>query len=369
MIPICAAPKRFAASLRCKSSSYSRFGKIMSSSSRSPITQSVKRFSTVSSLNLYGPREDSWWTGKKPIRGECPGVGSDGKIRSLPMVNFHPQVCTKQALIDYFNNGWTITEVLFSSLQGEEAFMTPPYHNLRHPLIFYYGHNASVFVNKMRVAGVIKDPVNPYFESIFETGVDEMSWDDMAKNEMTWPSVTEVRNYRKVVYDLIMSKLESLSESEVRSITMDHPLWSIGMGCEHERIHIETTSFLLNEAKIDHVKFPEYFPSYHESVNLDHTSKVNYDPVSGVDYPMNEFIDVSSQTVKLGKPQSFPTFGWDNEYGNRHYEIPEFRGSKYLISNGEFLEFVKDGGYAKRELWTDEGWRWRAFRNVKVCIS
>lgn len=30
--------------------------------------------------------------------------------------------------------------MLFSGLQGEEAFYRPPYHGLRHPFIFYYAH-------------------------------------------------------------------------------------------------------------------------------------------------------------------------------------------------------------------------------------
>lgn len=30
-------------------------------------------------------------------------------------------------------------------------------------------------------------------------GVDEMSWDDMTKNHMAWPSVEEVRDYRRQV--------------------------------------------------------------------------------------------------------------------------------------------------------------------------
>lgn len=71
-------------------------------------------------------------------------------------------------------------------------FYRPPYHNLRHPLIFYYGHPAVLYVNKLRVAGILNEPVNAYFENIFETGVDEMSWDDLSKNDMLWPPVREV---------------------------------------------------------------------------------------------------------------------------------------------------------------------------------
>jgi len=34
-------------------------------------------------------------------------------------------------------------------------------------------------------------------------GVDEMSWDDMNKNHMAWPSVREVTEYRREVFNTI----------------------------------------------------------------------------------------------------------------------------------------------------------------------
>lgn len=34
---------------------------------------------------------------------------------------------------------------------------------------------------------------------------------------------------------------------------------------------------------------------------------------------------------------------------------PEFEASKYLITNREFLEFVRAGGYKSKQYWTDEG--------------
>jgi len=36
--------------------------------------------------------------------------------------------------------------------------------------MFYYGHPAVLYVNKMRVAGLWDAPVNAAFESLFETG-------------------------------------------------------------------------------------------------------------------------------------------------------------------------------------------------------
>ena len=45
----------------------------------------------------------------------------------------------------------------------------------------------------------------------------------------------------------------------------------------------------------------------------------------------------------------------DNEYGSRSYDVPAFSAAKYKTTNGEFWEFVCDGGYSKAELWSDAG--------------
>ena len=58
-------------------------------------------------------------------------------------------------------------DTLFTGLNGEEPFYRPSVHGLRHPQIFYYGHFLCLYVNKLRVAGVLDAGVNTYFESNF----------------------------------------------------------------------------------------------------------------------------------------------------------------------------------------------------------
>jgi ergothioneine biosynthesis protein EgtB len=49
-------------------------------------------------------------------------------------------------------------------------------------------------------------------------------------------------------------------------------------------------------------------------------------------------------------------FAFDNE-GPRHKTFLEpFRIGAGLVSNGQWLEFMADGGYARPELWMSEGW-------------
>ena len=120
----------------------------------------------------------------------------------------------------------------FFALVTRHFMLTHPLDNslstiigLRHPQIFYYGHTACLYVNKLRVAGVLQEPVNAYFESIFEVGVDEMLWDDMHKNDMIWPTVSEVHEYRQQVYETVKNVIEEhLSDEKGIVVNQDHPL-------------------------------------------------------------------------------------------------------------------------------------------------
>jgi hypothetical protein len=43
---------------------------------------------------------------------------------------------------------------------------------------------------------------------LFETGVDEMSWDDLSQSRNDWPTIRECHAYRKAAYDIIIKLLE-----------------------------------------------------------------------------------------------------------------------------------------------------------------
>ncbi|PRW57977.1 generic methyltransferase isoform B [Chlorella sorokiniana] len=298
-----------------------------------------------------GERPGWWWSGPKPVQGTA-GVQPDGTITSLPLPNLAS--CTRQQVLDYFDNTWCLTEVLFSALQGEECFYRPPYHNLRHPFIFYFGHVAVFYVNKLRVAGIQPDPVNLHFEQVFEVGVDEMSWDDLSKNEMVWPSVREVIDYRRQVYQMVRRHIETHPDLDRLPVTWSSQAWAFFMCFEHERIHLETSSVLMRELPAHLLRRPLQWPAYHASV----TDAARTPPA-------NELVAVEAGDVTLGKPADWPSYGWDNEYGSRTFHVHPFKASKTLISNAEFLDFVRDGGYRSKQWWSEEGWRWRTFRNAK----
>lgn len=58
-------------------------------------------------------------------------------------------------------------------------------------------------------------------------------------------------------------------------------------------------------------------------------------------------------------------FAFDNERLAHEVEIAPFAISKTAVTNGEFRDFVEDGGYGRRELWTAAGWQWRDAASAK----
>ncbi|KAI0220610.1 hypothetical protein LSAT2_027896 [Lamellibrachia satsuma] len=167
--------------------------------------------------------------------------------------------CTKREVRRYFENTYDLNESIFTALKDDDVFYVYP-DRLRLPLIFYYGHTACVYINKLVLAGLIKpeERVNLSYETLFETGVDEMSWDDTENYRMggkyKWPQLDDVVEYRRRVRQLILQLIDK-TPLEL-PVTMDSPWWSVFMGIEHECIHIETSSVLIHQLPVAMVTKP-----------------------------------------------------------------------------------------------------------------
>lgn len=247
-----------------------------------------------------------------------------------------------------FIQTYELDEKLFDLLKEKEFIYEQP-NSLRHPLIFYFGHTATFFINKLLLANIIKDRVNPEYESIFAIGVDEMSWDDLNSKHYTWPTFEQTKAYRDDIKQIILNLIDTLEFT--MPINWNSPMWIVLMGIEHINIHIETSSVLLRELDLKFLKEDEIFTYTNDASNT---------------YPKNELLDVKGTTVILQKDRENPIFyGWDNEFSFHKAEIKDFQASKYLVSNGEFLEFVNEGAYNKPEFFTQEGKEWLDFTQAK----
>ncbi|WP_297911345.1 5-histidylcysteine sulfoxide synthase [Thiomonas sp.] len=267
-------------------------------------------------------------------------------LRSIALADPAPQHLRERVLAD-FHASFDRYESLFEVLRGEQAYTVKPIP-LRHPLIFYYGHTATFFVNKLVLAGVLQQRIDPRLESMFAVGVDEMSWDDLDEAHYDWPTSAEVRAYRDRVRQTVDRLIRELPLAS--PIAWDSPWWVILMGIEHERIHLETSSVLMRQHRLEFVRpHPDWQPC----------------PERG-EAPRNQLVPVAAASFRLGRDREDPGYyGWDNEFGDHAANTAPFQAARHLVSNREFLEFVETGGYADDSLWSEEGAAWKAFAKAR----
>jgi len=74
--------------------------------------------------------------------------------------------------------------------------------------------------------------------------------------------------------------------------------------------------------------------------------------------PLPGDVEVPGGTYLLGSPREYP-FTLDNEHWEHAVELAPFRIARAPVTQAEMAAFADDGGYGRRALWSDEGWRWR----------
>ncbi len=79
--------------------------------------------------------------------------------RSIILTGSDPEA-KRGEIRDYFHAPYDIDERLYDTLRHDEIFYRRA-DRLRHPLIFYFGHTATFFINKLTIAGVIDQPHQP----------------------------------------------------------------------------------------------------------------------------------------------------------------------------------------------------------------
>ncbi|WP_082400405.1 5-histidylcysteine sulfoxide synthase [Neptunomonas antarctica] len=269
------------------------------------------------------------------------------RVSKTPLLNGDAVDAKREELRQYFHQTYSLYEALFEPITSDEAYFIRP-EPLRHPLIFYFGHTATFFVNKLVLGKYIDERLNRSLESMFAIGVDEMSWDDLNQANYDWPSVQTTRAYRHKVRGIVDEVISSMPLT--LPITQDQPAWVILMGIEHERIHLETSSVIIRMLSLDYLKpHPLWEPCRISAAA-----------------PKNTLLPVAGGCVTLGRGDNADTYGWDNEYGSKTVEVDSFHASQYLVSNEEFLAFVEAGGYQQLRLWSEEGASWLNYTKASI---
>lgn len=83
--------------------------------------------------------------------------------------------------------------------------------------------------------------------------------------------------------------------------------------------------------------------------------------------PLPGDAEVPGGTFRLGAERDAP-FVFDNEKWAHAVELEPFRIARAPVTNAELAAFVEDGGYSRRELWSEEGWAWRSDSGAELPL-
>ncbi len=156
------------------------------------------------------------------------------------------------------------------------------------------------------------------------------------RSTLTRPALAEIYAYRQYVDEALLSLL-----SQKREDLTEETLHILELGLQHEQQHQE---LLLTDIKYILSTNP-LLPAFQ--------NKVASEPVSSRDLPPIQFLEVPGGLYPIG--YSGEGFHFDNEKGVHQVYVENYRIANRLVTNGEYLAFIQDGGYRDFRHWLMEG--------------
>lgn len=244
-----------------------------------------------------------------------------------------------QELKSYYNQTRKQSEALCKPLKYEDYVpqpiteVSPPKWHLAHTTWFF-----EVFLLRYFVPNYTDyDPAYNYiFNSYYQNMGDQ--WDRSQRGFVSRPGVDEVYEYRQAIDERMENLFQNISRDQ-----FDDFRDLLVLGCNHEQQHQE---LLATDIKYIFSTNP-FIPSY----NSADPSGIKNRERKAFDW---QFVDVEGGLHEIGYQGS--GFHMDNEKPVHKVYLDDFKLSDRLVTNGEFLEFMKDGGYRDVNLWLDDGW-------------
>lgn len=247
-------------------------------------------------------------------------------------------------LIDLFTSTRQHTERICNALKTEDyvlqpiAEVSPPKWHLGHTSWFFETFILSKFAVDYR-------PFNPQYNFVFNSYYESVGKRIIRVNRgnLSRPTVDQVYDYRRHVDTQIGRLLDQIDISpEIKELMI--------LGINHEQQHQE---LLISDIKYILGNNP-LFPVYDEDYPIQKVSKEK------------KAIVCQEGLYEIGFDG--PGFCFDNEKACHKVYLNKFSISSELVTNGEYLEFMKDGGYENFIYWHADGWDWLSKNHIKAPL-
>ncbi|MEW6613745.1 MAG: ergothioneine biosynthesis protein EgtB [Pseudomonadota bacterium] len=180
---------------------------------------------------------------------------------------------------------------------------------------------------------------NSYYESVGEF------YPRRQRGFLSRPTVEEIYDYRTHVNHFIARLIQTADDAQWQELAF---LLTLGMHHEHQHQELMLTD-------IKHIFATNPLRPAYQPPRL---------PAADRPEPALEWLHFPAGLRQIGHHGT--GFAFDNESPRHEVHLGAYRLGSRLVTNGEYLEFMEDGGYAKPQHWLSDGWRtvreraWRA---------
>lgn len=255
----------------------------------------------------------------------------------------NPPLSSREDLLARFRKVRATTLALCRNLTPEDMMLqsmpdaSPTRWHLAHTTWFF-----EAFVLGPHARGFeVHDPqygylFNSYYESVGER------WPRHQRGLLSRPSADEVRAYRLATEEKVEAFITKAADARFLAAA---PL--IELGLHHEQQHQE---LLCTDIKSGLALNP-FFPAA-----LAPPDVLQNEPAGPRGAANARWVGFQGGLFEIG--HSGKGFAFDNEAPRHRQFLDDFELHGTPVTNGQFLEFIEDGGYANPLLWLSDGWAW-----------
>ena len=175
---------------------------------------------------------------------------------------------------------------------------------------------------------------NSYYESIGARVI------RTNRGNLSRPTVEEIYRYRKYVDEAMAEFLRTEILKDIRDIVL--------LGFNHEQQHQELLYTDIKYILGHNPLFPAYDEKGIEQVPMEENS---------------EWLNIAEGVYQIGYEGD--GFCFDNELKRHKVYLQPYQISSRLVTNEEYMEFIKAGGYQNFRHWHSEGWEWVKTKGAK----
>jgi len=240
-------------------------------------------------------------------------------------------VAQDRILLDRLHQARAQTDKLFAIVRPDSLYDRPIAE--RHRIVFYIGHLEAFDWNLLRSQSNLP-PFDADLDRLFAFGIDPVDGGLPSDQPSDWPALEQVRRYAARIREELDAILDRVPEILLNT------------AIEHRLMHAETLVYMLHQLPLEKkIRQPQA-------------------DVPELCQPRPESIEIAAGITKLGLSRDDANFGWDNEYEAHTVKVPAFAIDRYKVTNGQFLDFLRAGGYQDRGLWTPADWEWKTAQAV-----